>query len=57
MRSEWGARLVPGAPVGVSPTGHERPDHSRVVNIFGGAQVFGETPNTATVTVALPIDE
>ncbi len=46
---------VPVAPVGVSPTGNGRSRQSLNRDSFGGGHVFGETPNTATETVALPI--
>jgi len=50
-----GSATVPVAPVGVSPTGNRRSRESLNGGGFVGDHVFGETPNTATGTVALPI--
>src|SRR5687767_6643399 len=51
---QMGSATVPVAPVGVSPTGQGRWMESLNGDPFGVERVFGETPNTATVTVALP---
>ncbi len=55
MRLKTGSATVPVAPVGVPPTGNGRSRQSLNRDSFGGGHVFGETPNTATETVALPI--
>ena len=57
MKSEMGSATVTVAPVGVPPTDQRCRMVSPNGDLPGAGRVFGETPNTATVTVALPISD
>ena len=55
MQWEMGSATVTVAPFGVPPNGQRWRMVSPKGDVPGAGRVFGETPNTATGTVALPI--